>query len=553
MLVTAAVYAPTLSYDFVFDDHGQILENSYTLNWEWAPRYFTSPLWGFKPETVGVYYRPVFMLWLLSNYQLFGPEPAWWHLTSILSHLLCTLLVYSLARHWMDQVWSGIAALLFGVHPVHVEGVAWISGVSEPLLGIFFLGSILCYLRWRTATADGGRGWIWLAASAGLYVLAMLEKETAVVLPGIILAYEMLFRRGSNRSIAPLLALYPASAAAYLLVRLHIVPGLMRVLKPMPISVVVATWPSMLLFYLKQLIWPVSMSEFHYLPYVTYLSVRRLVLPVVFLSALTIALAHWSRKNRVVGFASALLVIPILPVLDFRAFVTGEVVHDRYLYLSSVGFCLLVVLAWKHLIPRISVFHLVSVLAIIGLLSYRTVRESAFWHDDLLLFQRAYEVAPQHPMASENLAVALLVRGQPVEALPYFEHALSLGARNPDVVYGMGRAYFGLEDWDRAADCFQRALRGNPKSSVYLLFAGLSDFHLGRLQNAEAEIREAIRIRSSIAADLSLYHLALGDVLEKQGNLRGALAEYAVELEQNPNSERAQEQSRKLRRLLSQH
>jgi tetratricopeptide (TPR) repeat protein len=381
----------------------------------------------------------------------------------------------------------------------------------------------------------------------------MLEKETAVILPGIILAHEMLFPRGGKRNVASLLAFYLAPTAAYLLLRLHIIPGLMRVLAPVPIPVVVATWPSMMLFYSKQLIWPATMSEHHYLPYVTYLSVRRLVLPVLLLSAATIALARWLRKDRTAGFASALLVIPILPVLDLRAFAGGEFVHDRYLYLPSVGFCLLVVLAWKRLWPRVSVLHLVPLLAIVGLLSYRTIRESGFWHDDLLLFQRAYEVAPQHPLASQDLAAALMMRGRPADALPYYERAFSLGARSPELAYGMGRAYFDLEDWDRAAGYFRQARQDNPNNSNYLLFVGLSDLRLGHLQDAEAEIREAIRIRPSIAADPGRYHLALAEILVRQGNLSGALAEYVAELEENPNSERAQQQSRNLQRLLNQH
>src|SRR5205085_1082795 len=102
------------------------------------------------------YYRPLFNLYLLVNYQLFHLNPAGWHLLLVLWHLLVTLLVYRLARRLLkDEGGALTAALIFGVHPVHIESVAWISGVTEPMLAVFFLGALLGYLRWRDGAAGG--------------------------------------------------------------------------------------------------------------------------------------------------------------------------------------------------------------------------------------------------------------------------------------------------------------------------------------------------------------------------------------------------------------
>lgn len=534
LIVTACVYLPALGFGFVFDDRGQIVETAFALTWKWIPRYFTSHLWGLDPHTLPLYYRPAFMLWLLANYQMFGLAPAWWHLTSIAAHVLCTLLVYVLARRFMEQLPSAVAALVFGIHPVHAEAVSWVSAVNEPLLGIFFVGAILAYLHWRDTRRP-----LWLAASALLYALAMLEKETAVVLPGVILACELLFPKTDNRRGAAVLSLYGALTIAYLLVRQRMVPGLMTVLKPLPFSIVVSTWPAILSFYLKQLVWPVRMSEFYEFPPVAYLSVTRLVLPLVLLGVIAFLLWKWSTVNRAVAFSCVLMILPILPVLDFRAFAANEVVHDRYLYVPSIGFCLLLGLIWNRLVPRIWLVPLVALLGIAGWLGYRTVTESGYWKDDVTLFRRAVEVAPGHPMSSENLATALLMRGKPADALPYFDRALALGSQNPETLYGMGRVYFFQEDWDRAAVCFKQALDGGHTSSRYLLYAGLSDFRRGRLNDAESELRQALQARAAVTSDLGLYHASLGEVLEKRGDLDQAAAEYRAELVEDPNSESA--------------
>ena len=93
-----------------------------------------------------------------------------------------------------DELLAGGSALLFGLHPVHIEAVAWISGVNEPLLAIFFLASFLCYLKSaeRIGQQQSQRVW-WLGGSLSFYVLAMLEKETAVVLPAIVFCYQWIF------------------------------------------------------------------------------------------------------------------------------------------------------------------------------------------------------------------------------------------------------------------------------------------------------------------------------------------------------------------------
>ena len=96
-MVTFIVYIPSLGFDFVYDDYAQIVETKQLNSWRMIPHYFTGHVWAWKsPGTPGPYYRPVFLLWLLANQTLFGASAFWWHLTSVLTHVAATLLLFAL-------------------------------------------------------------------------------------------------------------------------------------------------------------------------------------------------------------------------------------------------------------------------------------------------------------------------------------------------------------------------------------------------------------------------------------------------------------------------
>src|SRR5207247_697512 len=134
----------------------------------------------------GNYYRPLFLLWFLLNYTLFDGWPPGWHLTSVLLHALASLLVWLTARRLVGPSAALIAGAVFALHPIHVEAVAWVSGVTEPLLAVCLLGSFWSHLHSVEGGADSGR---WRALSLLAYALALSSKETAVVLPLLLIAH----------------------------------------------------------------------------------------------------------------------------------------------------------------------------------------------------------------------------------------------------------------------------------------------------------------------------------------------------------------------------
>ena len=191
LAATFLAYAGTLSFGFVFDDTAGIVRNDSLRAWHYLPSYFTSHVWSFLyPHLLSNYYRPFFLLWLRLNDALFGLHPWGWHLTSVLAHLGVTYLVYRLGLKLFRDAWvAAFAGLIFGLHPVHIEAVAYVSAVPEVLSTLFALAALLAWLRAREA----GSNRIWLAAALALFAAALLSKESGIMLPVFIAVHAWVY------------------------------------------------------------------------------------------------------------------------------------------------------------------------------------------------------------------------------------------------------------------------------------------------------------------------------------------------------------------------
>ena len=182
LVLTTLTFIPSLRYQFVYDDEGQIVENEMISAWHFIPQYFQGHVWQHLfPNAVANYYRPLNILWFRLNDAMFGLRPAGWHASTILLHLAATALVFAIVlRLTTAPLVAAFTALLFGIHPTRHEVVAWVSGSTESLCAVLFLSAFLAYLNWRER-----RSITWMCASCLLYGAALLSKETAVVLPGL--------------------------------------------------------------------------------------------------------------------------------------------------------------------------------------------------------------------------------------------------------------------------------------------------------------------------------------------------------------------------------
>lgn len=537
LIAVLCVYLPSISFGFVADDTSQILANYHIHSANYIPVYFTSHVWSqiaMSPgEEPAAYYRPVFLLWLLGNYLFFGYSTAGWHLSVVALHLLVTFLVYLLARRLVDEWWiAAAAALFFGLHPVHIEAVDWISGASEPIMAAPFLAAALCYIEaWR-----GRRPKLWLACSLFFYTVAIFAKETAIVLPAILIAYEALLRGNRNlRSFAVRMAGFALVTAGYWAMRSYALHGIH--INNLPLSTFAFTFPSAAWFYIRHLLVPDRLSFFYNVSYIRTFQIATVLAPLGWACLVLGLVAIWARVNRLVAFSAFWAAVCILPPLYIPVFFQYELVHDRYLYLPSIGFCLLAALAAAGLareFPRRQWVALAAVAGVAAAYGGLTIHQGAFWANEALLFTRSFQIGNANWSAERNYAYALSRSGHCDEALPLLTAFTERDPNDSKATFALGSCDFHLGRFDDAEKMMQRTAELAPHyQQPYLVIAAMRLVQ-GRVSDAAENWNAAVRAQGP-NQELSLHYVH-GEILKAQGDFLDAADEFRRELQVQPGN-----------------
>ncbi len=490
------VYAGAVRFDFVYDDTTQILQNPWLTSFSYLPRYFTLHVWAFA-HIAGAYWRPLFLIWLLLHRILFGTHPAMWHLDSVLLHVAATGFVYLLVRRLTRDRTAGlIAALIFGLHPALIESVAWISGVTDPLLAVCLVPAFLAFLNWRESRSPR-----WLAASLVLYALALMSKEPAIVLGPLIFVYAWIYsdHRLTGRIRDAFAAVVPYIPVTIIYLAIHLLV-LERVSYSRTLATPVRTLltaPSLLLFYLRTLVFPAVISPHYNFKLVTAFSGTRVLAPCLVLIAASVLLYLSARgdrdRSRLTAFACAWILLPLLPAFYLAPQGPHDFAHARYLYLSCIGFGIIVAAAIRRL--RVPAMQAAAGGAIVILLAAGTAAQQLYWTNDMTLFSRSVAVAPDNPTALTGLGIELGKRGRYPEAINLFQRALAIDSDDWHPNFSLGYTYFILGRYAEAEPLIARAVainpwRADPDQYAYL---GLVESKLGDLPKAEWAVRQAVR------------------------------------------------------------
>jgi protein O-mannosyl-transferase len=541
---TFLVYIGTLAFGFVYDDQPQIVQNPAVQAWHYVPRYFTSHVWAdIYSGRVGNYYRPLFLLWLRLNHALFGLIPAWWHLTNLFCHVLVTYLVFRLAfLLTQNRGTAFVAGLLFGLHPVHIESVSWISGITDPLMAALFLASLLSCLQYFDNKEKG-----WLAIAVVAFGLALLVKETAIVLPLVILvcawkgesAEQTEAVRRFGWSAAKVLFFFLITAAAYVLARSIALGGITHTTVPMSYRTMVLTWPIVMLFYMGHLIWPFGLSEFYPSPVVAQISIGKFLAPlsIILLAMLWVGfVVRWLRPRQATRCALALLVFPLLPALYLRGLNAGDLLHDRYLYLPSAGFAILLAMALTRLADTLAIRTALECWALVMLVvagyTVATFAQEFQWANDRLLYRRGLESAPDNNTVRDNLANTFLATGEYEKALPLYLEVLRRDPKFWRSNYNLGFLYYKTGCHPEAELMFKRAIRIDPSDGDEFLYLAVVQMHLGSIEDAIANARRAVQLNPKGFG----YHYTLGALLKTKGLHAEAANEFRLELMNNPQN-----------------
>jgi hypothetical protein len=497
VLYTAlALYARTVLFDYVYDDNALIVVNPWMASWKCVPGFFTHSFWSFLGgvQRPNDYYRPLVMLAFASIYHLLGPAPGWFHLITVAVHILAMYLTYRLASETTgNKTVAAIAAGIFGLHPTKVETAAWISGLSDSLAAVFFLASIIGYLKWRKTAVHRGRT---LAMSLTLLLLAFLSKESAILAPALIGIYEFTATQGrfADRLRATFRSVWPFATVTLIAVTIRALVVPMpsgHFLNGAPGLATIFTAPEAILWYLGKQLWPINLSVQYPIMVMTTASLTRFVLPLCVVLILLIAVVLAVRRSAVAIFFLSWFSLMLAPVIIYH-FALQE--HDRYSYLPSIATSV----GLAYLITCIGRFGAIAqaaaVLALFATLSVLTVTYSYYWDNDIRLFTRVVRIAPENPNAWQYLSEAYVSTGQPDEA-ERIGWRLVKSSKRPGTGWCiLGALRFRERDYEGAREAMRNALDlDHGRDLVCTVDLGEVDMILSRNEEAVEVFRGVLK------------------------------------------------------------
>lgn len=573
--VTFAVYLNTLKGGFVYDDNLQIEINPWIKSAVHLRDIFFTHSFGFMQDFKAMTYRPMVFVVYMLEYRFFGLEPWGWHLVNVILHAVNTILVYLVVYSLLPPVntaqastlsrWTGhlppfASALIFSIHPVKSEAVAWLACLPELFFTLLCLSGLYIHIRGNAAIKSRSVGFpariAYYLLPAVLFFIAVFFKETAAALPLLVFLYDFLIDRDKGFfSVDKLFKYTPYVIAVvlYLPMRanaLEFIPpteqynaylGLTRyqfMLNIFPLFVQ----------YLAMLVLPLYDYPMRLFDPVFTLSAPKAFLSLLATAAIS-ALVVVLRKTLFPRylFAIAFVVIPILPT--FYAIWTNQAPYtDRYLYFPSVGAAIFLALIVRRVVERpwAQDMRRVAVAVIVlglyaAVFSVWTAGKNRIWKDNLTFWGAALDGASDNHVASYNIGKIYLKEGKTDEAIKILKASIkaNMSKATPDpsiqmhVYRQLAVAYSRKEMVDEAIDAFGNylALKPDDITAVYNLAA------LYRKKGLYGDAVEQYTIALLLAREPWQFkdiYLNLGESYIEAGNGGKALESYRKALQYAP-------------------
>ena len=538
---TVAAYGAVTTQDFVnFDDLNLVVRNPH----------LTVPA---TPSTLAAHFgRPFMGNWLPLHwislhlgYSVHGANPVAFKLTNVALHAIATVLLFLALRRMTRELWpSAFVAAVFGLHPIHVESVAWVAERKDVLSGFFWMLGLYAYALF----AEQPRSPLRYLGVLTCFVLGLMSKATLVVFPFVLLlldAWPLDRLRGRVReAVLEKLPMVLLSATASVVTYFaHSAVGNTRIgVEVGWLARFVNAFESYWL-YLGDSLWPTRLAAMYPHPYVEVALTARDVLIgaglALGLGAIT-ALFHSQRTKRPYLLVGWLWYLGVLvPMIGF-VHVGLQARADRYMYLPSVGLTIIVAFAvadWvrqdRRMRPLVIGAASISLLAMVAL----TSRQVTFWNDSITLFSRMVEVTDRNRFAHENLAVFLGGAGRTREAAEHFEAALAIDPRRTVSRFGLATMYERLGEDRLAIEQYRAGIGIHPRKVRAHGALGILLVRTGQAEEAEEHLRYALKVLPDEAA----YRLAMGQVEESLGRPESARVHFDRALRLDPSLDAAAE------------
>jgi Tfp pilus assembly protein PilF len=558
--MTFAAFLPALSNQFVdWDDPETLLDHTRYQGLRWSELS-----WMFGAFHMG-HYQPLTWVSFAVDFLIWGTDPLGYHLSSVVLHSLNGAIFFVLTRRLLvlackhstaasEMIFSGgaaAAALLFSLHPLRVESVAWATERRDVLSGFFYLWTIYFYLRAQADSFDRGRSRRWIFAALGFYLLSLLSKATAMTLPVVLLLLDIypLGRlrwnigrwftpeaRGVWIEKIPFMIIAAAFAAIALLAQQR--SSALKPVEDYGLGPRLGQAFYAIGFYLWKTLVPLGLSPLYEIPpnYDFWNSGSLAGAAVALVVSLWLFLA---RERRPAFFAAWFYYVALLAPVSGLAQSGPQLVADRYTYLSCLSWAVLaggcLVMAMNGALERRRLARAAlacAVLAIVAGLGSLSWRQSAVWRNSETLWTRVLEIDPKSSYAHYNLARYVAKQGDYQKAAHHYRQALSIRPDDPDARNNLGLVLALSGQVEESLAEFHRAIEIDPGYAKGYYNLGRVLARRGDLESAAAYLRKALQLKPNEFE----IHLALGTVSMRRGQADEARAQFEEAIRLRPDS-----------------
>lgn len=562
-LVVLAIFANSLQNGFVFDDIDLVVTEPRIRNLTNIQNYIAES------------YRPLRLATYAIDYAIWGVNATGFRLTNIAIHIVNCALAVRLAWRLTEssRVATLAAVLVFAIHPVQVESVAYISGRRDVLFTVFYLAGFLAYIRFREATAPRDR-LLWIGATGVSFAFSLMSKEMAAGLPLACVLWDLYRTTAPNadgerpafpsvvkrmaREGAVLYGLGAAAVLAFVYYTLVIRHATSRVA-----GTDVEFWGGSLLtntltvpltyaHYAKLAVWPSTLAAQYYGAFdpASGFADPRVIPAILFLvglGALSLYLILRSR-HALIGFGIAWFLVTLMPASQIIPH--HEIVADHYLYLPILGLGFVLAGGIRALaeapgtttMRRNAVYATAAVL--IALFGVRTVVRNMDWRDEPTLWEATYKAVPRSPRAAYNLGLALTNKGDNDRAAKYYQEAITYDPTFVVAYRNLGATYATEGRFEDAKNVYRTALQSDLEASArtwHTIPDVLKASYETEIAILDAQTGQTEKAREALAAlclrypDLLRTQDAYATVLQMRGETTATVDGYRTRIAETPD------------------
>ena len=564
VFVCIVVYLNSLSNGFVFDDYAVIIENKYLklpgINFASFLNHSYFNIAGGEAS-----YRPVATLSYYLIYAIAGLNPFFYHLLSVILHIINVVLVYRLFNLILKHRFTAlIAGLLFACHPALTEAVDCISYNEDLLAAVFFLLAFLLYLKSSTHNLRSSR--INYGLSLFFFLLGLLSKEMAITLPAIILLYDVSLKNGADRKSFSLQLIlknikvrglfyggYLAVSLLYLSIRFFVLYHPQESIKPFYGNLFerIIFLPAHIFSFIKLAFFPVNLTADYVFSYPHHFFVASNLIGFLFVAGLAVGSVFIFKYSRGIFFGIWWFFITLFPVYNIIPIYNPFA--ERFLYIPLIGFCMLVAMAFNTLMRKrlsetvpVKVLSSVAIIALLSFYAMITIARNLDWKDSLTLWSKTVITSPNSSIAHGSLGRAYQDLGRLEEAIREYKKAIEIFPNNYKAYYNLGVLYDGQGALKEAVANYKRTIAINPAFID-------AQFNLGNIYHNQGLLEEAIhqyrKVTELDPADFEARN-NLGVAYARQGKLDQAIAQWEKVLEIEPQNKSAGENINKAKEMM---